>query len=177
MIDHGLDDVREHADPSGHMRYDRPADIVWRPLLGDSGTDPRLEPVLGCPPTLPARIIAAEYEGAISVALLQDRLCGVAERHDMCAVILGPLTGQDDHLVVDFFPPQRGNLVCPLSGESQQPDDVAIIVVPAGVPYRLEFGQAQHAFARLLVALVRVTDNVAFGESDALFQHPGEECV
>jgi hypothetical protein len=63
------------------------------------------------------------------VELGEYRFGGLTKRHKMRALVLRSLGGQYYLIVVQLIPAQFRNLVAPLAGQHQQPDDRAVMVI------------------------------------------------
>src|SRR5262249_10848604 len=147
MPEHGLDDMRGHADLV-HVRCDRAAEI-----MNDPGLHPverSIEAHLGLGPTGETAVSRSEHERALTVGTgLQDGYCRGPEMNDMRAVVLHLCRRQCDHAAteIDFLPFEVRNLVASLAEQYQQSQDVSEVTGGEGVPNAHKLVHAQEAIA------------------------------
>src|SRR5262245_19881817 len=77
---------------------------------------------------------------------------------------------------IDFTPAQPADLFTPATGQDQQPDDAAEIVIPAAAPDRPQLTIREHALARLDASLwvIGADDRIALAQP--LAHRPTEQC-
>ena len=93
----------------------------------------------------------------------------------MRSLIFSPLAGQDYLAALDFVPTQATNLGLTLAGQKQQLDDIAVVIISAGVPDGSDLGIGKHSFPRLFFTWLRIAGDIALRQLDALADYPAQK--
>src|SRR6516165_10479641 len=95
----------------------------------------------------------------------------------MLSMVLGPRRGDGPKLPfeVQLTPLHTPNFIAALTGEDEQPDNPAVIIIPALVPDRREFCLGQNSVARFDRGSIGPGDRIG-RDIVALADCPVEQC-
>ena len=156
VVEHGFDDVRQHAKPIRHHCCGG-ATKIMQPPVGEGHS--LIESVLRTRPARIATLTVATRIAEEKVAILAGRGGGnkrqrcIGQGNDVLAMIFRPRCGDRPKLfvLIDFCPAHAADLVTALARQHEQLDDPSVVVISARTPDFGQLGIRQDPLPRLSI--------------------------